>query len=263
MFRKLLLFVVLLLSGMMVAAQDAPAETAAESFPVAVTITGTVEALGANTVTIDGVIYWFSEAVDLSVFVVGQPVSLTAVLSSTVQITIITINPVAAPQPEATPEAEATPEPVPSGQHPVALAIAEAFDVPYAEIIGWSQHSIGFGEIARAYLLADLAGADVTTILGLRIAGVGWGEIVGEYDVAPSQLAPGRILSGRFVRSGVNLPEDVATDGTLTGQPAPTPLPGSDPAAPGATPAPGSDGLNRFGCEDRGNSCNAPGQQNR
>ena len=64
----------------------------------------------------------------------------------------------------------------------------------YEEIIGWHCAGFGFGEIARAYLLADAAGVAAATYFAQRQAGMGWGEILRQADVHPSQLAPGQVI---------------------------------------------------------------------
>ena len=73
--------------------------------------------------------------------------------------------------PEVTPEAtlEVTPEVTPTEEvcnfpnHPVALRISEAFNVTYEEVIAWHCQGFGFGEITRAYLLADATDEDAQT----------------------------------------------------------------------------------------------------
>ena len=44
------------------------------------------------------------------------------------------------------------------GQHPVATRLADAFGVSYDEIMGWHCKGYGFGNIAKAYLLAQKTG---------------------------------------------------------------------------------------------------------
>lgn len=102
------------------------------------------------------------------------------------------------PTVEVTPEAiiELTPEPqtCDNPDHPVATALAESFGVSDAEIIGWHCAGFGFGEIARAYLLADASGVAVQTYFDQKSSGRGWGQIVREAGVHPSSLAPGQVL---------------------------------------------------------------------
>jgi hypothetical protein len=104
------------------------------------------------------------------------------------------------PTPEVTPEVtpEATPELTDCARddHPVATRYADAFDVSYDEIIAWHCQGFGFGEIARAYLLAEANGEDVTTYFDARLGGQGWGQIMRDSDVHPSDLAPGRVGRG-------------------------------------------------------------------
>jgi hypothetical protein len=82
----------------------------------------------------------------------------------------------------------------PPGGHPVATAIANQFGVDYADV--WALHcnGWGFGEIARAYLLAEETGEDVEHFVALREMGTGWGQIMHATGVHPSQLAPGRVM---------------------------------------------------------------------
>src|SRR5690349_2869906 len=69
---------------------------------------------------------------------------------------------------------------------PVAIAIANAFTVPVEQVIVLHNDGLGFGEIARAYFLAQelAADGDITNdltaeqILALHQGGQGWGQIV-------------------------------------------------------------------------------------
>ena len=92
----------------------------------------------------------------------------------------------------------ATPTPTDTGcnrpNHPVAQRLADAFGVSYDEIIGWHCAGFGFGEIARAYLLADATGATAASYFDQRRRGLGWGEIVKQTGVHPSDLAPGQVI---------------------------------------------------------------------
>ncbi len=78
--------------------------------------------------------------------------------------------------------------------HPVATRLAEALGVSYAEIMGWHCKGYGFGEIARAYLIARKSSMTVQQILDARKAGKGWGEILKEAGVDPGDVAPGQIM---------------------------------------------------------------------
>jgi hypothetical protein len=106
--------------------------------------------------------------------------------------------------------------------HPVALALANEFayaydddaDSAYSVIADWHCSGKGFGEIARALLIAEKfkgeEGETVTPeeVMAMRDEGMGWGQIKKEFGVKPSDLAPGRVISGKHQR-----PED---DETLT-----------------------------------------------
>jgi hypothetical protein len=80
--------------------------------------------------------------------------------------------------------------------HPVALALAAEFDVEYEVIAGWRCDGFGFGEIARALLIAEqVEGTTADDILALRTDGLGWGQIKKDFEVDPGSLAPGRVIS--------------------------------------------------------------------
>ncbi len=258
--KKLALVAILV---MMLALPLSAQEETVETFPVAAEVSGIVYDIpDENSVIIGGVWYWLSDAVDPNVFVIGEPVTITVSLAGDVTMTVIS----------ATPAAEPVEETNPQETHPVASAIAEAMDVPYEEIAGWAESSFGYGEIARAYILADLIGGDVdvVTLLSLRSdAGAPWGAIMEEYGISPSQLAPGQIMSGRYVRQGVELPDDVEADGSLTSTDVDSywyidpdnleeeaALEEGEAGEAGEGGAPGD-----FGCEHSGNYCNAPGWQ--
>ncbi|MCI0712423.1 MAG: hypothetical protein L0154_19870 [Chloroflexi bacterium] len=102
--------------------------------------------------------------------------------------------------PEATPEAtpETTPEPeegcVPS-THPVANALADEFEVDVQEIIDLHCDGNGFGNIARAYLLARASnGVVIPADLLAMHGGKAWKDLLEEYGLHPSDLAPGHVL---------------------------------------------------------------------
>jgi len=87
--------------------------------------------------------------------------------------------------------------------HPVAQALADEFDVPYDTVIGWHCDGYGFGEIAKALLIAEqVEGTTPEELLDRRAGGEGWGEIKKDYDVDPSDLAPGRVISGKKDKKG-------------------------------------------------------------
>ena len=117
--------------------------------------------------------------------------------------------------PEITPEAtaEATPEITPEAteepideplatcgnpNHPVAARIAEEFEVSQEEVMAMHCAGNGFGNIARAFLLARAVddGTLPQDFLDMHHNGQGWGNIVRGTGVHPSDLAPGRIGKG-------------------------------------------------------------------
>lgn len=118
--------------------------------------------------------------------------------------------------------------------HPVGLAIALYFNIPYTQVMALHDQGLGFGNIARAYLTAAASHGVLTPtqVLDLRQAGAGWGQIKKEYGVHPGGNGLGSIMSHK--------PD--------APQPEPTTL-----ASPVVKP-----GINGSSCP--GNSCNAPGQ---
>lgn len=79
--------------------------------------------------------------------------------------------------------------------NPVGETLAEAYEVDDEVILDWRCDGYGYGEIARALELAKLSGDDADEILARREDGEGWGNILKDYDIHPSDLAPGRTIS--------------------------------------------------------------------
>jgi len=116
---------------------------------------------------------------------------------STTLTPTVTLTPTLTPTPTVTP----TVTPVPEGAHPVALALAVFFDVFYDEVMGWHEDGIGFGNIAKAYFLADELegeGVAVEDVLGDKLSGVGWGQIMKSLGLSPSSRDKnlGKVMSG-------------------------------------------------------------------
>lgn len=118
----------------------------------------------------------------------------------------LTLTPIASPTPIGTVTPTAIPTMTPSPQpdvaltcnqpnHPVALTLANEFDVSYDVVIGMHCDGFGFGEITRAFLLAEMTGLTAQDYLDMKDSGLGWGQIVRDAGVHPSQLAPGRVIS--------------------------------------------------------------------
>ncbi len=78
--------------------------------------------------------------------------------------------------------------------HPVATRLAAAFGVSYDEIMALHCQGIGFGNIAKAYLLAKKTGKNATDFFALRKGGQGWGQIMKDAGVKPSDLSMGQAL---------------------------------------------------------------------
>ncbi len=128
-----------------------------------------------------------------------------------------------------TPTVPVTPTvtPTPQWQHPVALALANYFDVPYDEIMAWHEQGIGFGNISMAYSLAEALedeGLTVEYILDERLSGIGWGQVVKALGLSPSRKGKnlGRVMSDRG--------DDDGSDENLTATDEP---PGNAPGSPG------------------------------
>jgi hypothetical protein len=82
-----------------------------------------------------------------------------------------------------------------SSLNPVGEVLASEYEVDEGTIGEWRCDGYGYGEIARALALADLADEDAADILARREDGEGWGNILKDYDIHPSELAPGRAIS--------------------------------------------------------------------
>jgi hypothetical protein len=104
------------------------------------------------------------------------------------------------PEPEITPEPTETPQPIGCvpNTHPVANAIADEFGVDVAYVVELHCMGYGFGNIARAFMLYydNGFGDSVEALLAQGAAG-GWGAVLRQSGVHPSQLAPGRVINGR------------------------------------------------------------------
>ena len=98
------------------------------------------------------------------------------------------------------------------------MALATEFGVEYETIMSWHCQGYGFGEIAAALLLADQnEGLSAQAVLDERAAGAGWGAIKKAYDVHPSSLAPGRVISAQQKEKKVKK-GDVIDDDDDTGE---------------------------------------------
>ena len=160
-------------------------------------------------------------------------------------------------EPTITPTETITPTvtPVPTSTithtHPVAQAIALHFRIPYTDVMSLHAEGLGFGQIARAYLTALASGGALspTQVLEMIQSGMGWGQIKQQYGIHPGGLGLGSIMSGRAAPV-----TDTLSSGSGYGQ-------SSKPSRPAASPPGNSNQSGSATCP--GNSCNAPGQQNK
>jgi len=127
----------------------------------------------------------------------SPPITPTLTLTPTVTPTV-TLTPTLTPTPTVTPTVTPTPE----GPHPVGLALANFFGVPYDEIMAWHEGGIGFGNIVKAYFLADALedeGLTVEDVLDEKLSGTGWGRLMKDLGLSPSSKDKnlGQVMSGR------------------------------------------------------------------
>jgi hypothetical protein len=90
--------------------------------------------------------------------------------------------------------------------HPVALAISDFFGIPYTEVMSLHQSGLGFGEIARVYMIAKYSNGQVTPdqVLQMRESGEGWGQIMKQLGFHPGGKGLGAIMSGHGVKDQPN-----------------------------------------------------------
>lgn len=86
--------------------------------------------------------------------------------------------------------------------HPVALAISDFFGISYTKVISLHQSGLGFGEIARIYMIAKYSNGQVTPdqVLKMRESGEGWGQIMKQLGFRPGGKGLGAIMSGHGVK---------------------------------------------------------------
>jgi hypothetical protein len=207
-------------AGMLIvplAAQDAVVEDGELTI-----VTGAVAFGSDGSITVAGITIAPASAFNPSTLREGDLVIITGVMLNESTLQAITLeffedDPVEVtpePTPEATPEStpEATPEMTPEPtmevtpeptyetcgnlDHPVAARVAERFSVPVEEVIALHCAGNGYGNIIRAYMLAELAddGSTAADLLARHQGGEGWGEIMRESGVDRSELAPGQVL---------------------------------------------------------------------
>jgi hypothetical protein len=225
---KSLILLLSLLAGLVavIPAMAQDDDTGDEELPVLVEVEGTVAfetVEDDDEITVGGVVIAPAGAFNPADLTEGDLVLVTGYLlnDDTVQAIALEVLEEAEDEPEATPEAteemtpeateemppEATEEMTPEAteevaecvpdSHPVANALAEEFEMDVATIVGWHCGGFGFGEIARALLLAEGSeDTDAQAYLDMKADGMGWGQIMRESDMHPSELAPGRVIGG-------------------------------------------------------------------
>jgi hypothetical protein len=191
------LLVLVLLSAMVAPALGRPLRQEGEEVEVAGTITEVD--LEAGLLFVDGVPYVLGDDVSVCAgpgrcgqmltvddLEVGMWVELTGIAQGDGTVVLQRIHIEEAEDPEGD-------EPPEGWQHPVALKLSMIFDLTYEEVLALQEDGIGFGQIKKAYLLADLypdsgmAGAD---FLEAKLSGLGWGQIAQEAGVHPGHGKP-------------------------------------------------------------------------
>ena len=222
---------------------------AAEESP-AVIATGTIEALDADSLTVEGLT--FDVNGDTS-FVgpdgpltfddleVGMPVTVLGVRTSDETllakwVVVLKPTPTPPPSPISTPVSPIS-TPTPEFCHPVARMIALFFDLTCAQVTELHDEGVGFGAIARAYLTAQALGEEVSpeAILALHRAGVGWGQIMRQFGAVahPGGKGLGAIMRDKSGGKPPS-PEDDGDDaGGATGAAPDRIRPGNSGNAPG------------------------------
>ncbi|MBN1202949.1 MAG: hypothetical protein JXJ20_13955 [Anaerolineae bacterium] len=90
--------------------------------------------------------------------------------------------------------------------HPVAASIAVEFAVDYDTVIDWFCDGFGFGEIILALSIAEKDGSvTAEELLARKANGEGWGVIMKDYNIKPSELASERVV-------GKGKPDDTGPD---------------------------------------------------
>ena len=138
--------------------------------------------------------------------------------------------------------------------HPVLLAYAATFGVDYGELAQAHCDGYGLGEIARALALAEQDGvaAPWQEILAMRDS-MGWGAILKEFDVKPSDLAPGKVVS-KNKNKNKDKGDDLDDDDNA---------PGNSASAPGQQDKDKDKDKDNNGNNGDNGKDNAPGQQDK
>ncbi len=81
-----------------------------------------------------------------------------------------------------------------TGDERVAQSIAKFFGVPVADVLTLHNSGKGYGEIVKAYALAQGSGKSVNDIFASRANEQGWGEIVKSLAVAKWNASVGKVV---------------------------------------------------------------------
>lgn len=97
--------------------------------------------------------------------------------------------PTPTPTPQGVPAPGSSPDD-PVGDHPVASALANYFDVSYDDIMDLHLAGNGFGTITKAYFFADKLDMDPDDLLDLA-RGSGWGNVLKDKGIHPGSVGNG------------------------------------------------------------------------
>jgi hypothetical protein len=75
--------------------------------------------------------------------------------------------------------------------HPTGESLALEYNVGYDVIMAYFCRGYGFGEIRLAYNIAYTVGVDVDVVFDQRAGGMGWGQIMQDYEVSGNPKNPG------------------------------------------------------------------------
>jgi hypothetical protein len=170
---------------------DTDTSVALVDFPVAVVIEGIVDATDSETIVVAGIPFQFEAHINPNGMVVGKPVALTVRLDALGSWRITEIGLASDMNAGA------------DHRHPIGAAIAQAFAVPYQEVMSLADDGQSFGSLARAYLLAEQTDVDVETVLSLHESDFSWGEIIRQYDLDPANYANGVIIGHGHIAQGL------------------------------------------------------------
>ena len=216
-----------------------------KGFPVGVVVEGVIEAVGAGTVTLKGEVYPLADDVDPALLVVGQAATLTLLFIDG-EVTVSAVGPASGAALDA--------------RHPVGAAIASAAGVPYEDVMRLKEtEKLGFGHIARAFLVAAATGTDAAEVVAAFERGDTWDQILWAYGVDPAAFTNGRIMSAQGTFEGITSPGGQGS-GAPPGQSGEAPGRSGDAPGRGGQPPGNSDDAPGRGGQSPGNSDDAPGR---